>query len=149
MQNTITTRWFAGKELALAFGCTLTISRIGSVVNFSATTAMYNYFEAANPTKGLGITLFVGAGLVALSFGAAIAVTLLDRNAAKKRAVTKLMTDVNERHGKEEEAEAPPAKRAALSVDVLKKLPMQVGQSRTSRSHSTPVHWCHWCAVVR
>ena len=36
-QNTITAYWFKNKELAMAFGCTLTISRIGSVINFNLT----------------------------------------------------------------------------------------------------------------
>ena len=36
-QNQITAGWFEGKELAMAFGCTLTISRIGSVVNYDLT----------------------------------------------------------------------------------------------------------------
>ena len=32
----------AGRELAMAFGCTLTISRLGSVINFNLTTLIFN-----------------------------------------------------------------------------------------------------------
>ncbi len=41
-QNTISAYWFAGRELAMAFGCTLTISRLGSVINFNLTTLIFN-----------------------------------------------------------------------------------------------------------
>ena len=41
-QNAITTEWFRGHELAMAFGCTLTVSRLGSVVNFDATTWVFD-----------------------------------------------------------------------------------------------------------
>lgn len=34
VQNRITAFWFKGKELALAFGLTLSFSRLGSVLNF-------------------------------------------------------------------------------------------------------------------
>ena len=68
VQNTITAKWFKGRELAFAFGCTLTISRIGSVVNYDATSEIYNSVEESHPGLGLGITLFIGAGLVAVSY---------------------------------------------------------------------------------
>ena len=40
----ITAFWFSGKELTMAFGFTLTASRIGSVINFNLTPALYNAF---------------------------------------------------------------------------------------------------------
>ena len=43
-QNAITAYWFKNRELAMAFGCTLTISRIGSVVNFNLTRGIFNFF---------------------------------------------------------------------------------------------------------
>ena len=46
-QNAISAYWFAGRELAMAFGCTLTISRLGSVVNFSLSTFLFNTFFRA------------------------------------------------------------------------------------------------------
>ena len=87
----------------MAFGCTLTISRIGSVVNFNLTGVIFNYFFAnayngAITGKGmdlcgaggtnrtdaileeitqacqssLGLTFWIGSGLVGLSFMAAV-----------------------------------------------------------------------------
>eukprot|EP00936_MAST-01D_sp_MAST-1D-sp1_P001767 g1767.t1 len=67
-QNAITAKWFKGRELAFAFGCTLTLSRVGSIVNYDATSVIYNNSEAAYPGLGLGITLWVGAILVAISY---------------------------------------------------------------------------------
>ena len=43
-QNQITAGWFHGKELAMAFGFTLTVSRVGSVVNFDLTPWLYDHF---------------------------------------------------------------------------------------------------------
>lgn len=41
-QNTISAWWFRNHELAMAFGCTLTVSRLGSVINFQLTTSVFN-----------------------------------------------------------------------------------------------------------
>lgn len=57
VQNTITAIYFRGKELALAFGITLTVSRLGSVINYDLTTIIYKAVEDKVPGKGLGITL--------------------------------------------------------------------------------------------
>eukprot|EP00947_MAST-08B_sp_MAST-8B-sp1_P002015 g2015.t1 len=49
-QNAITASWFKNKELAMAFGFTLTASRVGSVINFNLTPWLYNSFlRAAHP----------------------------------------------------------------------------------------------------
>jgi len=42
VQNVYTATHFKGHNMALAFGCTLTVSRVGSVINFSATPAIYD-----------------------------------------------------------------------------------------------------------
>eukprot|EP00606_Chrysophyceae_sp_TOSAG23-5_P000960 GSChrysophyteH2.ASY1.ANO1.1040.1 assembled CDS len=68
VQNTITARWFKGRELAFAFGCTLTISRIGSVVNYDATSLIYDSADKSYPGYGLGITLWIGSALVGMSY---------------------------------------------------------------------------------
>lgn len=81
VQNAISAQWFKGKELAMAFGCTLTISRIGSVVNFLLTPGLYSRFEAAAGNLALGITLWVGAALVFISISAAWAFDRLDKRA--------------------------------------------------------------------
>ena len=44
VQNAITAKWFRGRNLAMAFGCTLTVSRLGSVINFSLTSTVFQYF---------------------------------------------------------------------------------------------------------
>ena len=43
-QNAITAYWFSGRELAMAFGITLSVSRLGSVLNFNLTTAIFDAF---------------------------------------------------------------------------------------------------------
>lgn len=53
VQNRITAFWFKGKELALAFGLTLSFSRLGSVLNFFFT----QQFEAR---FGMQWTLWAG-----------------------------------------------------------------------------------------
>ena len=81
VQNTITAKWFKGRELAFAFGCTLTISRIGSVINYDATSLVYDAAEGAHPNYGLGITLWVGVALVLLSYLAAMSIVFLEAKA--------------------------------------------------------------------
>lgn len=54
MQNRITSFWFSGKELALAFGVTLAFSRLGSVLNFFLTGHLYSLV-------GLQHTLWIGS----------------------------------------------------------------------------------------
>ncbi|CAJ0957569.1 unnamed protein product [Ranitomeya imitator] len=44
VQNRITAFWFKGKELALAFGLTLSFSRLGSVLNFFLTRRFEDHF---------------------------------------------------------------------------------------------------------
>jgi MFS family permease len=46
-QNAITAYWFRNRELAMAFGCTLTMSRLGSVLNFTLTKTLFNTFFGA------------------------------------------------------------------------------------------------------
>ncbi|KAL4617883.1 major facilitator superfamily domain-containing protein 1-like [Arapaima gigas] len=72
VQNRITSFWFKGKELALAFGLTLAFSRLGSVLNFFLTQK----FEA---NFGLQWTLWGGTLLCVLGFLAAITVSMLDK----------------------------------------------------------------------
>ncbi|XP_054707597.1 major facilitator superfamily domain-containing protein 1-like [Uloborus diversus] len=71
VQNRITSFWFAGKELALAFGITLAFSRLGSVLNFFLTGHL-------SDAVGLKYTLWIGAGLCGLGFISAIIVGMLD-----------------------------------------------------------------------
>ena len=88
VQNVFTATHFTGHELAMAFGCTLTVSRVGSVINFSLTPALY---KAINKAMGgtelypneyaLSLTLAVGSTLVLVSVCSAIFLSRLDNRA--------------------------------------------------------------------
>ncbi|XP_038059082.1 major facilitator superfamily domain-containing protein 1-like [Patiria miniata] len=71
VQNRITAYWFRDKELAFAFGITLTFSRLGSVLNFFLT-------KSIEDKVGLNWVLWGGAFLCALGFVAAIVTSGLD-----------------------------------------------------------------------
>jgi MFS family permease len=73
-QSAITARWFTGKELALAFGVTLTLSRLGTLFSFNT--------EALIASRlGFRGALWVAAGLCVASLIANWIYTLLDRHA--------------------------------------------------------------------
>ncbi|XP_063962507.1 major facilitator superfamily domain-containing protein 1-like isoform X1 [Lytechinus pictus] len=77
VQNRITAFWFKNKELAFAFGITLTFSRLGSVLNFFFTKE----FE---DTMGLMWTLWGGAVLCLTGFIAAIVTSIMDTSGVKQ-----------------------------------------------------------------
>nr|XP_056722371.1 major facilitator superfamily domain-containing protein 1-like [Euleptes europaea] len=77
VQNRITAFWFKGKELALAFGLTLSFSRLGSVLNFFFTQQFESHF-------GVQWTLWGGTFLCVLGFLSAIVVSVLDRVGMKQ-----------------------------------------------------------------
>ncbi|KAM6424390.1 lysosomal dipeptide transporter MFSD1-like isoform 2-T2 [Liasis olivaceus] len=77
VQNRITAFWFKGKELALAFGLTLSFSRLGSVLNFFFTQQFESHF-------GIQWTLWGGALLCVLGFISAITVSMLDKVGTKQ-----------------------------------------------------------------
>ncbi|XP_077305308.1 lysosomal dipeptide transporter MFSD1-like [Lithobates pipiens] len=72
VQNRITAVWFKGKELALAFGLTLSFSRLGSVLNFFLTQRFEAHF-------GIQWTLWGGTILCVLGFCSAVTVSVLDK----------------------------------------------------------------------
>nr|XP_057917161.1 major facilitator superfamily domain-containing protein 1-like isoform X2 [Doryrhamphus excisus]XP_057917162.1 major facilitator superfamily domain-containing protein 1-like isoform X2 [Doryrhamphus excisus] len=77
VQNCITAIWFKGKELAFAFGLTLALARLGSVLNFFLT-------QGFEERLGMQWTLWGGAILCVLSFAAAIIVSILDKAGMKQ-----------------------------------------------------------------
>ncbi|XP_075755096.1 lysosomal dipeptide transporter MFSD1-like [Pelodiscus sinensis] len=77
VQNRITAFWFKGKELALAFGLTLSFSRLGSVLNFFFTQQFEIHF-------GIQWTLWGGTLLCILGFISAITVSVLDKVGMKQ-----------------------------------------------------------------
>ena len=85
VQNAYTATWFTGHELAMAFGCTLTISRVGSVVNYDLTPTIYKLFEPFSSKLALSYTLFLGSDLMLLSPFAAMALARIDNFAMKEK----------------------------------------------------------------
>ena len=78
-QSTIVSRWFAGHELAMAFGFSLTVSRIGSILSF-------NTLPYVHGVVGLSGAFAVGALICTLSIAAASVFVCLDRYAEQCRA---------------------------------------------------------------
>ncbi|KAK3571708.1 hypothetical protein QTP86_016792, partial [Hemibagrus guttatus] len=77
VQNRITAFWFRGKELALAFGLTLSFSRLGSVLNFFLTQRFESQY-------GIQWTLWGGTLLCVLGFLSAVMVSVLDKMGMKQ-----------------------------------------------------------------
>ncbi|MBS1854077.1 MAG: MFS transporter [Acidobacteria bacterium] len=73
-QSALVARWFAGKELAMAFGITLTVSRLGTLFSF-------NTEELLASRLGFRGALWVAAALCVLSLAANWIYTLMDRHA--------------------------------------------------------------------
>ena len=73
-QSAITARWFSGKELAMAFGITLTIARLGTLFSF-------NVEELVATRLGWRGALWIAAGLCVFSFICNWVYTLMDRHA--------------------------------------------------------------------
>ena len=62
-QNAYTVAWFKGKELNTVFGLLLSMSRIGSTVNFLVMGPIYSAVEGDGSKEGhvvLGIALLIG-----------------------------------------------------------------------------------------
>lgn len=76
-QNTFTTRWFDGEQLALAFGLVLAFSRIGSAINFVVTPILASM---GTPFHEIGVPLSVwfGTFLCFMSLCFAASCSLLD-----------------------------------------------------------------------
>ncbi len=75
-QNAIIARWFKGKELALAFGIVLTISRLGTLFSFNTEALVAGRYGPAS-------ALWVAAFLCALSVLANLVYNMLDRKAER------------------------------------------------------------------
>jgi MFS family permease len=73
-QSSIIARWFTGKELALAFGISLTVSRLGTLFSF-------NTEELLATRYGFRGALWIAVALCAVSIVANWMYTLMDRHA--------------------------------------------------------------------
>lgn len=76
VQSAMLARWFKGKELALAFGITLTFSRVGTLFSFNTATAAASRF-------GWRAALWIAVLLCVASLVAAIGYWVLDRRGEK------------------------------------------------------------------
>jgi len=81
-QNTISNTYFKGADLATAFAATLTVSRIGSVLNFFLSTYIYTWFGS-----NLSYVFWWGTGTTALSVVCALIFFFLDRSVESKGLV--------------------------------------------------------------
>jgi nitrate/nitrite transporter NarK len=82
-QSAIVSKWFKGKELAMALGLNLSISRLGSVVNGLVIPRIYN----DQNMDRLGLALLVGFFVCVFSMICAVCLTLMDKMADKKDGV--------------------------------------------------------------
>ena len=73
-QSAITARWFTGKELAMAFGITLTVSRLGTLFSFNTEELLAHRY-------GYRGALWIAAALCLASLIANWIYTLMDRHA--------------------------------------------------------------------
>jgi len=81
-QSTIVASWFKGKELALAYGLNISVSRLGSVWNSNTVPEYYD-------NKGLGFALFFGFIICCFSLLNAFGMAALDKYAETKDPSTK------------------------------------------------------------
>lgn len=76
-QSTILARWFKNKELALSFGLTLTVSRLGSLFAFNTGELFSSYF------KSFRYALLVAVGACLLSLLGNLIYIFMDRRAER------------------------------------------------------------------
>ncbi len=76
-QSAIIARWFKGKELALAFGIALTISRLGTLFSFNTEELIAQYFGDYRAA------LWAAVILCTVSLAAALVYWAMDRRGAK------------------------------------------------------------------
>lgn len=72
-QSAILARWFRGKELALSFGITLAIARLGTLFSFNSVSSVASRF-------GWVTALWVAAGLCVVSLACALVYWGMDRH---------------------------------------------------------------------
>ena len=82
-QSAIVSKWFKGKELAMALGLNLSISRLGSVINGIVIPRIYN----DDHMDTLGFALLIGFFVCIFSLICAFLLTAMDKLADKKDGV--------------------------------------------------------------
>ena len=77
VQSAIISRWFKGKEMALAFGIALTISRIGTLFSFNTEELIARYFGSYR------VALWAAAGFCLFSVLCNLVYLAMDRHGEK------------------------------------------------------------------
>jgi MFS family permease len=83
VQSAIISRWFKGKEMALAFGIALTVSRIGTLFSFNTEELISQYFGSYR------IALWAAAGFCLFSLLCNLIYIAMDRHGEKVLALPK------------------------------------------------------------
>lgn len=81
VQSAIIARWFKGKEMALAFGITLTISRVGTLFAFNTEELIADHFQSYR------VALWAAAGLCLFSVLCNLVFNAMDRHGEKALAL--------------------------------------------------------------
>lgn len=77
VQSAIISRWFKGKEMALAFGIALTISRVGTLFSFNTEELISSYFHSYR------IALWAAAGFCLFSLLCNLVFVVMDHHGEK------------------------------------------------------------------
>ncbi|GJQ13631.1 hypothetical protein GpartN1_g5422.t1 [Galdieria partita] len=85
-QSTIVSHWFQGSELAMAFGFSLTVSRLGSIIAF-------NILPSYSERFGLSSAFLLGGLLCSVSFVATLCFVYVDRKAEEELNFTMTQID--------------------------------------------------------
>ncbi|MGA3370698.1 MAG: MFS transporter [Terracidiphilus sp.] len=83
VQSAIISRWFKGKEMALAFGIALTISRVGTLFSFNTEQLISDYFGSYR------VALWAAAGLCLVSVVCNLVYIAMDKHGEKVLALLK------------------------------------------------------------
>jgi MFS family permease len=83
VQSAIISRWFKGKEMALAFGIALTVSRVGTLFSFNTEELISRYFGSYR------IALWAAAGFCLFSLLCNLVYIALDQHGEKVLALPK------------------------------------------------------------
>ena len=83
VQSAIISRWFKGREMALAFGIALTISRIGTLFSFNTEQLISDYFGSYR------IALWAAAGFCLFSVLCNLVYIAMDKHGEKVLALPK------------------------------------------------------------
>ena len=83
VQSAIISRWFKGKEMAMAFGIALTISRVGTLFSFNTEELIARYFGGFRPA------LWAAALLCLFSVLCNLVYNLMDKHGEKVLALPK------------------------------------------------------------